>query len=316
MKNVKFLLLTSYSALGGLLLTSSLVFGEAGVETFDFLRIPSGARHSGIGKCNIGLIGDPFAIFANPAAIRGVKWGSGYMHYIAGIYTGCVTKISPLANGTFGIGLNYWNFGRFKAYDASGNATGNFYSKSIVPALAYARTINDFSFGANLKFIYQTIAEYTSTGIASDLGILIPVKTMEGLIIGGTVQNLGTQITKFDGTEEKLPVFARIGGVYALSDNRQLSAEISLPEKEYLFGLEVQASPMFTIRGGYFSSGGEIETGRALEFLGGLTLGLGFKASNFLIDYAFIPMAELGLVHQISLIYLPVSRKEEQDIME
>lgn len=290
------------------------------IETFDFLRIPIAPRYSGMGRCNLGIIGDPLAVFINPVGIQntGTQWASAYTHYISGIHAGCITKTSDFANGTLGVGINYWNFGSMDKYDNNGaflNET--FTPQCFIPTLAYSRNLKDLSLGASLKVIYQTIEDFTSVGIGTDIGFFIPVKKMsasggKGLTLGGTIQNLGMQLTKFDETKEKLPVGIRIGGVYSFSEGRRFSVEMNFPEKALFLGLELWVSPSFTVRGGYYSLGSDVETGRALEFLGGLTLGVGFKVSNLLIDYALTPMAELGLVHQISLTFLPAPKKVEK----
>ncbi|MCK4353105.1 PorV/PorQ family protein [candidate division WOR-3 bacterium] len=293
-----------------LIFLPSLLLGSAGVETYDFLRIPDGARFAALGSCNMGEFGDPFALFSNPAALSGIKvrkLGFTYRRYIAGIQGGCSVYTLPFQNGILGIGVSYLNHGKILKLDEYENpvGSGEFTPQSLVPTLGYAKFIGNSAVGLALKVIYQTIDEYTSLGLATDFSYLFYPKSYPGLTIGGTLHNLGIQVMKFDEEKEKLPLFARIGGSYSLfSELLHISAEFSLPKRDFIFGAEYEISPMFTLRGGYYSWGKELKSGSGLDIFSNFSLGLGFIKKSLSVDYAITPKADLGFVNRISLIYL------------
>ncbi|MDI6840826.1 MAG: PorV/PorQ family protein [bacterium] len=288
----------------------SLLFGGVGTHTFDFLNIPNGARYAGIGGCSMGMVGDPFTLFSNPAwlqTLQGKKIGFNYTQYIAGIQGGGGAYVLPLLNGVVGVGISYLNSGNMEKLDEYGNPVGSgifFTSQTLMPIFGYATTLGNLPAGINFKIIYQTIDEYSSLAVATDAGFVFPIKAYPGLTLGGTVQNLGRQVVKFDTQNEPMPTFARVGGNYLLFNNNvRISAEISLPDRELIFGAEWLLSPILTLRGGYYSLGKELKTGSSLDIFGGLCFGLGFTRHNLTLDYAITPKVELGIVNQISLLW-------------
>ena len=298
-----------------IIFTSSSAFGSVGTQIFDFLNLPNGAKHAGISGCSMGMIGDPFALFSNPAGLKveTPKLGCTYTNYIAGIQGGCGAYVLPAIGGTFGVGISYLNYGKILGMDASGGDLGTFSPQSLMPVLGYARAFGNSFIGASSKIICQTIEEYTSIGIAGNFGYLFYPKQLEGLVIGGTVQNLGKQIAKFNMVEEPLPFFARIGASYLLFNKLvQASAEISLPERDFIFGVEWMPSEMFTIRGGRYSWGKELEVGKDLDVFAGLSFGFGFKTNRLSLDYALTPKVDFGIVNRISLTYLFPKVSEEK----
>jgi len=292
-----------------LILLPSLLWAGVGTQTFDFLLIPNGAKYAGIGGCSMGMLGDPFALFSNPAgigAMKAPKFGLTYTQYIAGIQGGCGAYGTPLWNGVLGVGISYLNFGEDERLDENSNPIGGgvFTPQSLMPSIGYATIIGNSSVGLSLKIIYQTIEEYTSIGVAADAGFMFPVKAYPGLAIGCNIQNLGMQVVKFDKEKEPLPTFVRVGGTYSVFNGvARISAELSLPERSLIWGVEWKMSPMFTIRGGYYSLGNELKSGSSLDILGGLSFGLGFVRQKLSLDYALTPKVDLGLVNQISLLW-------------
>ncbi len=299
--------------------TSSSVFGSVGTNAFDFLNLPNGAKHAGIGECSMGMIGDPFALFSNPAGLKTEipKLGCTYTDYIAGIQGGCGVYVLPAMEGTFGVGISYLNYGKIPGMNASGGDLGTFSPQSLMPILGYARDFSS-SFGSSLvgasaEIICETIEEYTSIAVAGSFGYLFYPEQLKGLVIGGTLQNYGRQIAKFNMTKEYITTFARLGASYSMFNKFvQVSAEINLPERDFIFGVEWMPSEMFTIRGGRYSWGKELEVGKDLDVFAGLSFGCGFKTNKLSLDYALTPKVDFGIVNRISLTYLFPSASEEK----
>lgn len=289
--------------------------GDVGTEIFDFMRLPNGARCAALSGCTMGMIGDQFAIFANPAALQidTKTVGGTYTRYVADIQGGCGAYVLPGLGGILGAGISYLNFGTITKTNENGDELGTFTPQSLVPIIGYARPLKDSRIGVSSKIIYQSIDEYTGVAVAGDIGYLFYPKAYKGLVIGGTIQNIGMKLTKFNTTYENLPIFARIGGSYLLFNNLvQLSAELELPETEFILGMEWRPSKILAIRGGFYSWGKDLEVGSDLDIFAGKSVGIGLKTQKLSIDYALTPMVDLGLVHRISLIHPFVEKVKEE----
>ena len=286
-------------------LLPSLAIGGAGTEIFDFLHLPNGARCAALSGSSMGITGDPFALFSNPAALQidTRTLAFYYTRYIADIQGGCGTYILPAAGGTFGVGISYLSYGNIPRMDVNGVELGNFAPQSLVPMVGYSRKLNPSNvIGVSVKLISQSIDEYMGVAVAGDIGYLFYPKSYDGLVIGGTIQNLGTEIARFDSTYEDLPIYGRLGGSYPLFKKiMQVSAEIELPARELIVGIEWQISKILSARGGYYSWGNELETGSDFDIFAGKSFGIGIKTTKFNVDYALTPMVDLGLVHRISI---------------
>ncbi len=290
-------------------------FEDIGTMAFDFLNLPNSAKYAGIGECSMGMIGDPFALFSNPAGLKTEipKLGCTYTNYIAGIQGGCGAYVMPIMGGTFGAGMSYLNYGKIPWTDISGKDLGSFSSQSLMPILGYGKTFGNSLVGVSAKAICEIIEEYRSIGIAGSIGYLFYPKQIEGLALGGTLQNYGKQLTQFNMTKEYITTFVRLGASYSLFNKLvQASAEVSLPYKELIFGVEWMPSEMIAIRGGHYSWGKDLETGKSLDVFAGFSLGFGFKMDKLSLDYAATPKGELGMVNRISLTYLFPKNSEKK----
>jgi hypothetical protein len=297
---------------GLIILMSSPLIASVGTEVFDFLRLPNGARCAALSGSRTGMMGDPFALFSNPAGLYTDTRAAGmtYTRFIAGIQGGCGTFVSPMFGGTLGAGISYLNFGEMDKTGRENQPMGTFSSQSFVPTAGFAKAFGSSVAGATAKLIYQSIDEYTGIATAGDIGYMFYPKGWPGLAIGGTIQNLGAQLTKFHEVFEPLPIFARVGGSYlALNKLLLISAELELaipdsgdhPLKEFVLGIEWRPVRQLAIRGGYYSLGYDSEAESGLDILAGKSVGIGLDIQRFHLDYALTPMVDMGFVHRISL---------------
>ncbi|MFA5032375.1 MAG: PorV/PorQ family protein [bacterium] len=319
-----------------ILFYSSIAMGDE-VSGFDFLNLTSGAKYAGIAGCDFGTTGEVSAVFTNPAALQITPkaFGFGYSRYFEGIQSGYGVFAMPKYKGTVGIGIKYLNYGTFdgtlEGYTPDDTISNrfNFEAQSMVSTIGYSRVVGEKAFGVSAKAIYYNLAGFTGTAVAIDAGGTIAIKKYEGLTIGAVLHNVGVQTSKFDTASESLPFSASIGGNYLLFNKTALlSAQIKLPVKDTsvaktllsridkAVGIEWSATPSFIIRGGYNSSGKELDTGTGSlkEVITGLTFGIGIKTKVFILDYAIVPMGAIGVVNHISFSRsIPDSKHKKAD---
>ena len=117
---------------------------------------------------------------------------------------------------------------------------------------------------------------------------------VKGLDLGLVVQNLGQEI-KFVNGDAPLPLNLKLGVSYKPLDDLILAADLNFPRNDEFYGsigLEYWIKKMIALRAGYKS--GPQDEGN------GVSAGLGFNISKFMIDYAFSPYGDLGENHYIS----------------
>ena len=300
-----------------------MAFATAGTTTFEFLRLPNGARPTALSGSFVGASNDPYSLFCNPAGlwnIEGKKIGTSFGTHVANIHIGCISYTYPLKHGILGIGASYISFGEMEERDQNNNLIRKFTPIGIAPIIGYGVSLPrrwqfhgyEFistgeispSFGVSMKIIYQTIGSYTGVGIAFDIGGIYYHR--EELAFGAVIQNLGIELKPFHGVREKLPLTLKVGTSYHPQDHINLFVDISKPIEmgcSLAGGIEWKINPTFTIRGGYSSSKNELRADTPSDLFAPFSFGIGFKRDKFSIDLSITPMVLLGWTSKISLIW-------------
>ncbi|MGV9005054.1 type IX secretion system protein PorQ [Flavobacterium sp.] len=195
------------------------VFAQVGGKSvYQFLNLVTSPRQAALGGKTITIFdSDVNQAHFNPATINpemdnklSLNYGSYYGDVTYGTASYAYTYDRHLQ--TFHAGVNYVNYGKFDGYDENGQATANFSGSDISLSLGYAYNIpySNFYVGANAKLISSTLESYNSFGAAVDLGVLFidePNDVNWALVI----RNIGTQITPYAETREKLPLEVLVG---------------------------------------------------------------------------------------------------------
>lgn len=201
------------------LIFSSYCFSQLGGQsTYQFLNLVSSPRQAALGgKVLTNVDYDVTQALYNPSTINvemDNQLALNYSSYLGGISYGTAAYAYTWdrRRQTFHGGLNYVDYGSFDGYDENGVETTSFTGKEAALSFGYAVQIgySDFYFGANAKFITSTLEQYSSFGVATDLGLLYIDERLEfqGTIV---VRNLGTQITTYAGRRESLPLEIDVG---------------------------------------------------------------------------------------------------------
>ncbi|MGM0568933.1 MAG: PorV/PorQ family protein [Elusimicrobiota bacterium] len=290
--------------------SSLLKASGAGTSGGAFLKIPAGARASGMGESFTAVSGDADSVFINPAGLASVSQVSlslNYMLWIEDTAYGNVSFIYPgVWGGNLGLGVGFLSvpstkvtledlFGRYAGEKGSFDA--GFYN--IV--FSYSRELKEeLSAGASLKIIHESLYSYSSTAFAMDAGVLGRNVFSDNLDLALVACNIGTPLKVYKHAAP-LPLGIRTGAYYSVREDLNLMTDMVYYRDSGLgfnVGGEYLIHSIFTLRGGY-----TFNNTVSKEPLRGLRIGWGLSPESFIIDYAYIPAGVLGSNHSISLKY-------------
>ncbi|MCZ8144619.1 type IX secretion system protein PorQ [Flavobacterium sp.] len=201
------------------LLCTSLGWSQVGGRSvYQFLNLVTSPRQAALGGKVITLYdSDVNQALFNPATINpemdnhlAVNYGSLFGEVTYGTAAYAYTYDRHIQ--TFHAGVNYVNYGSFEGYDEFGTPTNTFTGSEMALSLGYAYNIpfTSIYLGANAKLISSTLESYSSFGAAADFGFLF-IDERNDVNWALSVRNVGTQITTFAGTRERLPLEVLIG---------------------------------------------------------------------------------------------------------
>lgn len=195
-----------------LLMSATSTSQVGGESTYQFLNLISSPRQAALGgKVLTNVDYDVTQAIFNPATINvemDNQLAVNYTSYLGGISYGTAAYAYTLdrRTQTFHAGVSYINYGSFDGYDEDGNATGTFTGKEAALSFGYALQLgySDFYFGTNLKLISSKLEQYSSIGVAVDLGLVYIDEDLD-FNAALVVRNVGTQITTYADLNERLP---------------------------------------------------------------------------------------------------------------
>jgi len=298
-----------------LLLFSALTFGQD-KGTFSFLRNDIGARAAGLNGSFVSMTNDPNVLFYNPGALTSLtesKGSAGFLKHLLDVNGGYLSYSRPLEGiGTMGAGILYVDYGSFAQTDESMNTLGTFGARDIALIVGIGRAIDEVtSVGVNLKIVYSSIAEFSSSGLAVDMGVLYQIPS-QNITLGVSVLTLGTQLKTYSGTKESLPLDVKIGitkrpehlpvllnlDFHRLTDQRD---DFLSHFSAFSLGAEFLMSESVRLRLGYNNQQRkEMKLGTSAN-LAGISLGGGIVLGEYVIDYAFNSYGKIGSLHRISI---------------
>ena len=298
-----------------LLLFSAVSFGQD-KGTFSFLRNDIGARAAGLNGSFVSMTNDPNVLFYNPGALTSLtesKGSAGFLKHLLDVNGGYLSYSRPLEGiGTMGAGILYMDYGSFTQTDESMNTLGTFGARDIALIVGIGRAIDEVtSVGVNLKIVYSSIAEFSSSGLAVDMGVLYQIPS-QNITLGVSVLTLGTQLKTYSGTKESLPLDVTIGitkrpehlpvllnlDFHRLTDQRD---DFLSHFSAFSLGAEFLMSESVRLRLGYNNQQRkELKLGTSAN-LAGISLGGGIVLGEYVIDYAFNSYGKIGSLHRISI---------------
>ncbi len=315
-----------------LALSTSLFAGKSKVGTtaYPFLKIGIGAKSQSMGGAFVGLADDESAVYYNPAGIIGFQQkaiSGSYMNYIADIQSGNLIAILPKpapeevdveglsdapvfhdSRSAFAFSVIYLDYGKMDEANIAGDIIGDFGGSDMAIGATYARKLTpQLAAGGTAKFIYQKIDEYSSTGLAMDAGLLYRLRDAR-TNFGLSASNLGVQLSGLSPEhKDPLPIIIRAGISHRTMElPLTVSVEGVYPTDNDVYGslgLEIHPNIPLALRVGYSTFGQNYKTDGDKDNTAGFSFGAGFKLAKLVVDYAFLPYADLGSLHRVGFAY-------------
>ncbi len=245
----------------------------------------------------------------NPASVTGIyrTVATLAVSNITGNITYSYGGIGFLTSiGVFGASLLYVDYDTGDYYDNNGDVVNDFGSAYDVSAMLtyafpmkrYLPTFIDYGgFGANLKIIRSSLADYVSEAIAFDFGGLFAVPMVKNLSFGFAFKNYGTD-QKYVKEKFNLPQAFTLGLGYTneFFYNLKIALDFTdMKDYENFTSIGAAISPVYflTFRFGMKLGGDSI--------LNNARMGVGVRFQGINFDYAFIPSSDLNATHQFAL---------------
>ena len=265
-----------------------------------FLRIPVGARASGMGDAYTAVAEDASATWWNPAGLAFINRTETVNMYCKWLpqfylpdpnfrYFGLFHHFNEF--GTVGANFIHMNYGDIQRTDEIGNALGTFHSFEWAATVAYGSKINEnLALGISLKYIYSHhspigVGQEQGSGIASvfafDLSTLyklnlsrlfhFPEARFFRFQLGANLANIGPKISYTDRENaDPLPTNLRTGLAFIFQYQDYVKATMSYEVEKELVMLHSDGSTdpvyqaMFT---SWYNDGGFMSPEEREEFI-------------------------------------------------
>ena len=285
MNKILFLILLSFT---------SLLAQTAGNSGLSFLKLGFGARNIALGDAGTAVSSDVTALFYNPAALA-INPASEIMlmhnEWIQDVRSEVLGARTLIFGMPVAVGFNVTTIDGIEVRTNPGDPITKFNANYFFGSLSTGHMIVDnFYFGASVKYLYESIYVDESTGWGFDLGASY-LTSINGLNISAVIKNLGS-MKELRNESTKLPGEFRIGPSYSVTfqDQYQFTSVVEfqkyLPTSDIHFnlGAEILYNKLIALRVGYQSG----------YLTKNITAGLGLMWGNLSVDYALAPF-QLGL---------------------
>ncbi|MDR0873109.1 MAG: type IX secretion system protein PorQ [Prevotellaceae bacterium] len=308
---------------------------QAGDGVFSFLGLPPSSHVAALGGTNVSLHDNDLSLtLQNPALVTTNMHNQIALngtHYFADINFGSAAYSYALDSVNFlSAGVLYVNYGKFDERNEYGEKLGEFSANDVALHIMYGRKLSEkWTLGATLKPIFSIYEQYSSFGIAVDLGLSYfnaGSKFSGGLVL----KNIGRQLDGYYSTEGKRHIepfpFEIQAGItkrlahapfqfsvtahnlqrWDMSFAQQSSEENKLNFGEnlirhFIFGIDFVPSDKFYIAIGYNCRRQQELKVLDNKSLNGFTGGIGLKLYKFNLGFAIAKYNPSNLSYHISI---------------
>jgi hypothetical protein len=296
-----------------------------GWDSFSFLKIAPDPTTVALGGVNVTKSErNPNAFLQNPALLDSSQsqlLGVNFSPYFAGtnyLSSSYVHRFDKI--GTWGLGVQYVNYGDFPLTDPIGNIQGTFRANDYALTLSHARRQGNITFGGNIKWVGSAIESYSATALLMDFGGVFRHPKAD-FTFGMVAKNIGFRVKDFTTTDAPdLPLDVQMGVSYkpqymparfsltahhlyqydiAYLDTkirkRDLSGnlipnEIAVPDKiarHFVFGTELLLSRNFNVMLAYNYLRNRELSQQNIGGLSGFSFGFNFKTTFITLSYSY-----------------------------
>lgn len=293
------------------LATAPLWAGTSGTSGFSFLNIPAGARATALGQAFTSIPNDVQGLAYNPACLATMAASQVSFQHLS--YVSDVTQ-EAISFGhagrqegfSWGVSTNYLRVGSIPRTVATLQSTGDGFTETgdfstydmALGVTGAAPVTEDLVVGTAVKFLRESLADASSHGAAVDVGAIYQANDQRSWNLGVAMQNLGAA-SRFADAAVKLPLTWRAGLSGQPFSQWLFSADYAKRRDtagEFDVGVEVTPRRAFSLRMGYRYALERPNLGALSDF----SAGAGIRFRSMAIDYAFVPLGDLGLTHRIS----------------
>lgn len=303
---------------------------RVGISAYQFLKIGVGARATAFGESFVAISNDASALFWNPAGLINLKKNQvmlSHTKYVADIdhdFLGTAYKLTPSdVIGLSIISLSTPNMPVTNETNPLGTGA-TFKYGDIAIGFTYSRQMtNQFSFGATIKYIEETLDVLKMRSVLVDLGTYYWTG-IGSFRFGVVVSNFGSNVKAsgtvelYDGTKISNfqsftpPTLFKMGIAFEPFQTEMhrvtTSFQINHPNdnsENIRLGGEYAFKETFFVRLGLKRTIGERFFGKDATSEEDFSIGIGAKVSTSIsdiyADYAFTNFNRLGGIHRISL---------------
>jgi hypothetical protein len=303
---------------------------RVGISAFQFLKVGVGARAVAMGESFVAVANDASALTWNPAGLAQFSSDqiiAAHTEYVVDIKHEFFGVVYHLTDQDV-LGASFMSL-HMKDMEITTETqpfgTGEYFSfGDVAVGLTYSRRMTDqFSFGATVRYVEETLdvlkmrsvmvdlGTYYWTGIGSSRFAVVISNFGADVSPQGTVQQTnGSEISTFQSFS--LPTVFKLGvALEALqTDDHRITASIQLNHpndnsENVRFGVEYGFQETFFVRGGFKRTIGQQLLGPDETSEESFAAGAGVRVpvgGTFIgADYAFASFSRLGSVHRISI---------------
>lgn len=180
------------------------------------LTLPASTKVAALGGENVSTVDDsPEMVLHNPALLANVSHNSvglDFMSYADGSWLMGAQYVRAFGERHTGaVYARYMNYGKMPETLPDASVIGSFTPQDVVLGVGYSYLLNDyFSGGANLKFGYSGIADFSALALGVDVGLNYynPDKYVSASLM---LRNVGVQMKNYADRPERLPFSLQAG---------------------------------------------------------------------------------------------------------
>lgn len=290
-----------------------------GIKGANFLKIGLSPRAEGMGSAYVSYgKSDINALYYNPAGLTGLKYLTfqfSTLDWIDNVSINYLSfaKPSEKLSGVIFSSLSFLYISPVTYYNDWGEDIGSLDFYNLALTSGYAKKFNNLHVGANIKLLYQKIADKNNLGLGFDLGTIYKLNPfsinlinnykliMRDFNIGVALRNVGTK-----AGADYLPTTLEFG--YSLRIIRNLHFALTFIKPIYVvkslinsdykinFGLEHLFQKILFVRMGYKAN---------YDIPNNFSMGFGIKAKFrngiILVDYAYAAYTYLEKTHRFGI---------------